>query len=136
MTGTEIQRKTYSSGTPWETKVGYSRAIRVENSIWVSGTTPTNKEGKVVGSNDPYNQTIQIIKNIDTALQAVGASLKDVVRTRVYVADIDSWEKVGQAHAKLFADIRPACTLVEVSRLISPEILVEIEADAITANPI
>jgi enamine deaminase RidA (YjgF/YER057c/UK114 family) len=130
-----MQRKNYSSGTHWETKVGYSRAVRVENYIWVSETTATNKQGKVVGLNDPYNQTTQIIKNIDTALQAVGASLKDVVRTRIYVTDIDNWEMVGQAYAKFFAEIRPACTLVEVSLLISPEILVEMEADAIIANP-
>jgi enamine deaminase RidA (YjgF/YER057c/UK114 family) len=130
-----MHRKTYSSEAPWETKIGYSRAVRVENSIWVSGTTATNSEGKVVGLNDPYNQTIQAIKNIDTALQAVDASLKDVVRARIYVTDIGNWEKVGQAFAKLFADIRPACTLVEVSHLISPEIMVEIEVDAITVNP-
>jgi enamine deaminase RidA (YjgF/YER057c/UK114 family) len=114
------------------THVGYSRAVKVGDFVFVSGTTATNKEGNIVGLGNPYLQTIQIIKNIQTALQIVGSCLEDVVRTRIYVTDINNWEKVGQAHAEYFNQIRPAATLVEVSRLINPEILVEMEADAIS----
>ena len=131
MTGAKMQRKNVSSETQWELVLGYSRVVRLGDSVYVSGTTATDKEGNIVGVANPYAQTIQIIKNIQTALQAVGASLKDVVRTRMYVTDINNWKKVGQAHAEFFKQIRPASTLVEVSRLINPEILVEIEVDAI-----
>ena len=125
-----MQRKNFSSGTHWEPIVGYSRAVRVGDSVYVSGTTATNKEGKIVGA-DPYAQVNQIIKNIETALQSVGAALKDIVRTRIYVTNINSLEEVGKAHAQYFKQIRPATTLVEVSRLINPEMLVEIEVDAL-----
>lgn len=130
-----MERKNYSSGTRWEFIVGYSRAVRLGDSVYVSGTTATNREGAIVGIGNPYIQTIQIIKNIEIALQAVSAAiLRDVVRTRIYVTDINNWEKVGQAHAEYFNQIRPATTLVEVSRLINPEILVEMEADAIVSQ--
>jgi enamine deaminase RidA (YjgF/YER057c/UK114 family) len=131
MTGAKMQRKNVSSETQWELVLGYSRVVRLGDSVYVSGTTATDKEGNIVGVANPYAQTIQIIKNIQMALQAVGASLKDVVRTRMYVTDINNWKKVGQAHAEFFKQIRPASTLVEVSHLINPEILVEIEVDAI-----
>jgi|SRR5215831_6511814 len=126
-----MQRKNFSSGTHWESIVGYSRAVRVGDSVYVSGTTATKKEGKIVGAGNPYTQAIQIIKNIETALQSVGAALKDIVRTRIFVTNINSWEEVGKAHAQYFKKIRPATTLVEVSRLINPEMLVEIEVDAL-----
>jgi enamine deaminase RidA (YjgF/YER057c/UK114 family) len=126
-----MQRKNFSSGTRWELIVGYSRAVKIGPYVHVSGTTATDKAGNIIGIDNPCIQAIQIIKNIQTALQAVDATLKDVVRTRIYVTDINNWEKIGQAHLEFFNGINPACTLVEVSRLISPEILVEIEADAI-----
>jgi enamine deaminase RidA (YjgF/YER057c/UK114 family) len=130
-----VERKNYSSGTRWEFIVGYSRAVRLGDSVYVSGTTATDREGAIVGIGNPYIQTIQIIKNIEIALQAVSSAiLRDVVRTRIYVTDINNWEKVGQAHAEYFNQIRPATTLVEVSRLINPEILVEMEADAIVSQ--
>ena len=136
MVGTNtVDRKNYSSGTRWKFIVGYSRAVRLGDSVYVSGTTATNREGAIVGIGNPYIQTIQIIKNIEIALQAVSAAiLRDVVRTRIYVTDINNWEKVGQAHAEYFNQIRIATTLVEVSRLINPEILVEMEADAIVSQ--
>ena len=116
-----MERKNYSSGTRWEFIVGYSRAVRLGDSVYVSGTTATDREGATVGIGNPYIQTIQIMKNIEIALQAVSAAiLRDVVRTRIYVTDINNWEKVGQAHAESFNQIRPATTLVEVSRLIKP----------------
>lgn len=129
-----MMRTNISTGTPWESIVGYSRAVRVGPYVHVAGTTAADSEGKVVGTDDPYAQTIYILEKIEAALQKVGAELKDVVRTRIYVTDVTDWDEVARAHGEIFAQIRPAATLVEVNSLIEPEMLVEIEADAICAE--
>ena len=129
-----MQRENFSTGTHWESIAGYSRAVRIGNQVWIAGTTPIDATRTVVSPGDAYAQTIQTLKNIEAALHLAGASLQDVVRTRLYVVNIDDWEAIGRAHGEVFQAIRPVATMVEVSRLIDPLMLIEIEAEAVLTD--
>jgi enamine deaminase RidA (YjgF/YER057c/UK114 family) len=130
----QMQRQNISSGTPWESTIGYSRAVRVGNVIHLAGTTATDEHGQVIGPGDVYRQTVSALANIERALRLAGARLSDVVRTRLFVVDIDDWQRIAEAHGEVFREIRPAATIVEVRRLIDPMMLIEIEADAMIAE--
>jgi enamine deaminase RidA (YjgF/YER057c/UK114 family) len=125
-----MERQTVSSGTEWESKVGYSRAVRTGNEVHVSGTTATDEDGELVGEGDPYEQTAQALRNVERALAEAGAGVEDVVRTRLYVTDVADWEVIGRAHAEVFDEVRPATSMVQVERLVDPGMLVEVEAVA------
>jgi enamine deaminase RidA (YjgF/YER057c/UK114 family) len=129
-----VGRENYSTGTPWEPVVGYSRAVKVGSQIFVTGTTATIERGEVVGAGDAYAQAMQTLRNIESVLKRAGAEMRHVVRTRMFVTDITRWQEIGRAHHEFFKDIRPATTMVEVSRLIDPDMLVEIEADAVVED--